>query len=116
VPGRPGTVPKDGPSYSPEAGAVSFSAPVTRQSTGPKTALGQKPKSRKEQKFSALIYCLGAQGCRCHHTGRLKLADLPEWDWYDITAHPKCTECGAIGWVDTRLDWSDVINFNKGVG
>jgi hypothetical protein len=28
---------------------------------------------------------------------------------------PKCTKCGAIGDVDTRLDWSEVINFNKGI-
>jgi hypothetical protein len=51
---------------------------------------------------SVLVYCLGAQGYRCHHHGRLKVADLPEWDWYDISAHLKCTECGAIGWVDVR--------------
>jgi hypothetical protein len=23
---------------------------------------------------------------------------------------------GTIGYVDTRLDWSEVINFNKGIG
>ena len=64
---------------------------------------------------TVLVYCLGAQGCRCHHTGRLRLADLPDWDWRDITAHLKCTKCGAVGWVDTRLDWSEVIDFNKGI-
>ena len=64
---------------------------------------------------TVLVYCLGAQGCRCHHAGRLRLSDLPDWDWYSITAHLKCTKCGAVGWVDTRLDWSEVIDFNKGI-
>ncbi|WP_244549653.1 hypothetical protein [Bradyrhizobium erythrophlei] len=38
-------------------------------------------------------------------TGRLKLVDLPNLDWYDISARLKCTACGKVGWVDTRLDW-----------
>jgi hypothetical protein len=38
---------------------------------------------------------------RCHHIGRLQLADLPDWDWHDISAHLKCTQCGSVGWVDT---------------
>jgi hypothetical protein len=37
---------------------------------------------------TVLVYCVGAQGCRCHYNGRLRLADLPNWDWYDISAHP----------------------------
>jgi hypothetical protein len=64
---------------------------------------------------TVLVYCLGAQGCHCHHTGRLRFADLPDWDWHQISAHLKCTDCGAVGWVDTRLDWSEVIDFNKGI-
>ena len=51
--------------------------------------------------------CLGGYHSRCHHNGRLRIADLPDWDWYDISAHLKCTKCGSIGWVDTRLDWSE---------
>jgi hypothetical protein len=73
------------------------------------------PVNRDDGFKTVLIYCLGSQGCRCHHNGRLRLADLPDWDWYDISAHLRCTECGAVGWVDTRLDWSEVIDFNKGV-
>ncbi len=70
---------------------------------------------------TVLVYCLGpaelprGYHSRCHHNGRLNLADLPDWDWRDISAHLKCTKCGTVGWVDTRLDWSEVINFNKGV-
>jgi hypothetical protein len=45
-----------------------------------------------------------------------KLDDLPDWDWYDISAHLKCTQCGSIGWVVTRPNLSKVINFNKGIG
>jgi hypothetical protein len=68
---------------------------------------------------TVLVYCLGDlpddKYTRCHHIGRIALADLPDWDWYDISAHLKCTKCGSVGWVDTRLDWSEVINFNKGI-
>jgi hypothetical protein len=65
-----------------------------------------------------LIYCLGparprSYHERCHHNGRLRLSDLPDWDWRDISAHLKCT---TVGYVDTRVDWSEVINFNKGIG
>ena len=73
------------------------------------------PVKRNDGFKSVLVYCLGAQGCRCRHQGRLRLSDLPDWDWYDISSHLKCTECGAVGWVDTRLDWSEVIDFNKGI-
>jgi hypothetical protein len=68
-----------------------------------------------------LVYCVGParpasyHDC-CHHNGRLRLDYLPDWDWSDISAHLKCTKCGTVGFVDTRLDWSEVINFNKGVG
>jgi hypothetical protein len=69
---------------------------------------------------NAGFYCLtelpDGRNTRCHHRGRLALADLPDWDWYDISAHLKCTKCGTVGWVLTRLDWSEVINFNKGIG
>lgn len=60
---------------------------------------------------SVLVFCVGYE----HHNGRLKLADLPNWDWHDISAHLKCTACGKVGWVDTRMDWSEVIDFAKGV-
>jgi hypothetical protein len=43
----------------------------------------------------------------------LQLADLPEWDWYDISAHLRCTQCGSVGFVETRLDWGEVINLEK---
>lgn len=36
-------------------------------------------------------------------------------DWRDISAHLKCTKCGTVGYVDTRLDWCEVIDFNKGI-
>jgi hypothetical protein len=68
-----------------------------------------------------LVFCLGPEipssyHDRCHHSGRLNLADLPPWDWVDISAHLRCTACGTVGYVDTRLDWGEVINFNKGIG
>jgi hypothetical protein len=82
---------------------------------------GKTPSQTKADGFKTIIvYCLGPANARttrenCHHNGHLKLDDLPNWDWYDISAHLKCTQCGAIGYVDTRLNWSEVINFNKGI-
>jgi hypothetical protein len=79
------------------------------------------PVDQKAGFKTVLVYCMGpaelprGYHSRCHHNGRLLLADLPPWDWYDISAHLKCTVCGSVGWVDTRLDWSEVIDFNKGV-
>ena len=82
---------------------------------------GPPSKTKTDGFKSILVFCLGPaelpngyHSC-CHHNGRLYLADLPDWDWFDISAHLKCTKCGSVGWVDTRLDWSEVINFNKGV-
>ncbi|WP_375762914.1 hypothetical protein ACE10X_22820 [Bradyrhizobium sp. Pha-3] len=60
---------------------------------------------------TVLVFCVACD----HHNGRLNLADLPEWDWADISAHLKCSACGKVGWVDTRMDWGEVINFAKGV-
>jgi hypothetical protein len=54
------------------------------------------------EETTLLVYCLGAQGYRCHHSARLKAADLPDWDMSDVSAHLKCTACGAVGWVDVR--------------
>lgn len=88
-----------------------WSGPVDRAAVG---ASGRQFKT-------VLIYCValtpGPDGRphSCNHVGRLRLADLPDWDWYDISAHLKCTACGKVGWVDTRLDWGEVINFAKGV-
>jgi hypothetical protein len=71
---------------------------------------------------TVLVYCVGPDNLRgsyhnaCHHNGCLKLDELPDWDWRDISAHLRCTKCGTVGYVDTRLNWSEVIDFNKGVG
>jgi hypothetical protein len=55
---------------------------------------------RQDENFKAVIvYCVGAQGHRCYHNNRLNLADLPDWDWHDVSAHLRCTQCGAVGWV-----------------
>jgi hypothetical protein len=43
------------------------------------------------------------------------LKDLPDWDWREISAHFRCTKCGTVGYVDTRMDWTEVIDFNKGI-
>jgi hypothetical protein len=70
---------------------------------------------------TVLVYCVGppelpgGYHSRCHHNGRIRLAELPPWDGYDISAHLKCTACGSVGWVDTRGDWSEVIDFNRGI-
>jgi hypothetical protein len=64
-----------------------------------------------------LVFCVGpATGPRCWHNARVPLDRLPDWDWYDICAHLKCTKCGSVGWVDPRPNWPEVIDFNKGIG
>jgi hypothetical protein len=69
---------------------------------------------------TVLVYCVGPAHPRtyheaCHHNASLRLDDLPDWTWQDISAHLKCTKCGTVGYVDTRVNWSEVINFNKGI-
>ncbi len=78
---------------------------------------GGSPSRSKAAGFKTItVYCVGRPaGPRCHHSAALKLEDLPDWDWYDICAHLKCTECGSVGWVDPRPNWSDVVDFNKGI-
>lgn len=65
-----------------------------------------------------LVYCLDdiSNGERCWHSATVPLDRLPDWDWYDICAHLKCTQCGNVGWVDPRPNWPEVINYGKGVG
>ena len=62
---------------------------------------------------SALVFCCGtidpSKGYRgeYHHIGRVALADQPDRDWYDISAHLRCTKCGFAGYVDTGGRQSD---------
>lgn len=44
--------------------------------------------------------------------GRLMLADLPDWDWYDISVH---LARGKVGWSMLVWTGAGVINFAKGV-
>jgi hypothetical protein len=46
---------------------------------------------------------------------RVPLDRLPDRGWYDICVHLKCTQCGSVGWIDPRPNWSEVINYGKGV-
>lgn len=69
---------------------------------------------RRAQVKSILVYCVAGESQKvCGHNSLVRIADLPDWDWADISAHFRCTKCGAVGWVDTRANWSDVIDFNK---
>ena len=63
-----------------------------------------------------LVYCVGpSKGKLCGHCGQIPLNDLPDWDWQEISAHFRCTVCSTVGYVDTRVDWSEVIDFNEGI-
>jgi hypothetical protein len=60
---------------------------------------GATPTRAKAEGFkTVLIYCLGPPAGfgrqRCYHTARLSLDELPEWDWYDISAHLRCKNAG----------------------
>jgi hypothetical protein len=79
---------------------------------------GGSPSRTKADGFTRVtVWCVGhtADGKTYHHHSDLQLADLPDWPWQAISAHLKCAHCGCIGYVDTRLDWGEVINFKKGV-
>jgi hypothetical protein len=74
------------------------------------------PANRDAGFKTVLVYCVGPpNGKLCGHCGSLALKDLPEWDWREISAHLRCMVCGTVGYVDTRVNWSEVINFNKGI-
>ena len=73
------------------------------------------PVNRNAGFRTVIVYCLGPpRGPSCGHNASLRLADLPDWDWSEISAHLRCTKCGTVGYVDTRLDWNEVVDFNKG--
>jgi hypothetical protein len=78
---------------------------------------GGSPSITRAQGFSRVsVWCVGymQDGSRCHHHADVPLDRLPDWPWQSISAHFKCTNCGCIGYVDTRLDWGEVIDFGKG--
>jgi hypothetical protein len=83
---------------------------------------GGSPSRTKADGFeTVLVYCVGRERPQSyhragHHNASLRLDDLPDYDWYDISAHLRCTKCGTVGYVDTRLNWGEVINFNRGIG
>src|SRR5438270_8405553 len=64
---------------------------------------------------TVLVYCVGPHDGEVWHYAAVPLDRLPDWDWYDICAHLKCTKCGSVGWVDPRRNWCEVIDFNKGL-
>jgi hypothetical protein len=33
-----------------------------------------------------------------------------------MAVHLRCAECGTVSYVDARMDRSEVIDFNKGIG
>ena len=79
---------------------------------------GGSPAETRAQGFSRVcVWCVGVRADRstCHHHADLPLERLPNWPWQAISAHLRCTACGSVGYVDTRLDWGEVINFNQGI-
>ncbi len=66
---------------------------------------------RRDTAFkTVLVFCVQP---RCRHVGRIRIADLPDSDWHDISARLKCTACGSVGYVSTMVDWTEVIDFTK---
>lgn len=74
-----------------------------------------KPDKRTPVK-SILVYCLGEPGKRCGHHSVVRIADLPDWTWAEISAHLRCTKCGAVGYVDTRPNWPSTAMGTDGKG
>lgn len=69
---------------------------------------------RRASVKTIIVYCMAGDGQTvCGHNAVVKITDLPDWDWSDISAHMRCTKCGAVGYVNLRANWSDVIDFSK---
>lgn len=61
--------------------------------------------------IGVIVYCVakGEGQWTCGHSAKFKVTDFPEgWTWAEISAHLKCTKCGAIGYVSLRPDWPAV--------
>jgi hypothetical protein len=74
----------------------------------------QGPVNRDAGFRTVLVYCVGPPNGgppQCPQS-----LPLPDWDWGKISAHFRCTKCGTVGYVDTRLDWGEVIDFNRHIG
>ncbi len=77
---------------------------------------GGGPSTTKARGFTRVtVWCVGymPDGSRCRNYAEVPLDSLPDWPWQSISAHLRCTQCGCIGHVDLRLDWSEIIDFNK---
>jgi hypothetical protein len=80
---------------------------------------GRPSDTRAEGFETILVYCVGPpdrdpRPC-CWHPAVVPLDRLPDWDWYDVCAHLKCTRRGSVGWADPRPNWSEVIDYGKGI-
>ena len=73
-------------------------------------AIGKAQSVNRDAGFRAvLVYCVGPpKGKLCGHCGRLPLKDLPGMGLAGINADFRCSKCGTVGYVDTRMDLSEV--------
>jgi hypothetical protein len=67
---------------------------------------GGSPSRSKAAGFKTImVYCMGRPvGPSCCQSAQPGLDDVLDWDWYDICAHLKCSECSSVGWVDPRSE------------
>lgn len=58
------------------------------------------------------VWCVGPNGGpRCDHKADVPFDRLPPSSWAEVSARLKCTRCGSVGFVDVRLDWSEIVDF-----
>jgi hypothetical protein len=62
------------------------------------------PVDRSTEFTMVIVYCVGPERGGCGHNAMLKFADLPDWNWQDISAYLKCTKCGAIGYIEPATE------------
>ena len=64
------------------------------------------------------MHCLGParEAPRCWHQADVPLARLPDWLWSEIGPYMRCTQCEAVGYVDMRVNWGELIDFNRPTG
>jgi len=52
----------------------------------------------------------------CWHQAVKQLAELPPLTWYEIGCRLRCTRCNSLGYVNLRVDWSELIDFSTAQG
>lgn len=80
------------------------------------TPTGSVARSRRSGFTRIRAYCVGRSSKdrrRCWHEKDIPLDALPDTSWEQIAWRLRCTKCGSLGYVNLRVDWTEVIDFHS---